>query len=311
MQHAVVTGAAGFIGRALVDRLCATGVQTIAVIRESSSDQFAFSCTSIAGDIEQPYLLDELLTPDTTVFHMASHASVAGSVRDPRYDFGVNVVGTLEILESVRRKKASLVFPSSAAVYDPNSALPHKENAPRYPASPYGAAKLACESYVQAYSRCYDLNLKIARLFNAYGPGMTRFAIFDFYRKIKRDPKVLEILGDGKQIRDYLYIDDAINGLIQIAVQGQAGEDYNLASGEPVKTIELAAMVAKTMGFEDIEIQVKGETFPGDISQWYADIEKIKSIGFQNTMDLETGLKRTIEWFSTLENDIAKKNLTK
>jgi UDP-glucose 4-epimerase len=249
------------------------------------------------GDIKEAGLLDPYLEPGTVVFHMAAHASVAGSVREPKFDFDTNLAAFIEVLESVRRCGASLVFPSSAAVFDSRQALPHTETARKQPVSPYGAAKLAAEAYCQAYHSAYLVDVKVARLFNVYGPGMTRFAIFDFYRKLASRPKQMEILGDGAQIRDYLYIDDVVGGLIRVAEMGVPGEDYNLASGEPTNTLELARHVARIMGVPEIEIVVKGQSFPGDVPRWYADIAKIQRLEFRPTIDLDQGLRKTIAWF--------------
>jgi len=290
LRHAVVTGAGGFIGRTLVEGLCRRGVEVVAISRHACD----LPCRCVPGDIEKPFLLDEFLTPETTVFHLAAHASVAGSVRDPRYDFNVNMAGFLEVLESVRLAGASLVFPSSASVFDPRQPLPHAETACKLPSSPYAAAKLAGESYCQAYHRCYGLDVKIARLFNVYGPGMTRFAIYDFYRKTCEAETHLEILGDGTQTRDYLYIDDAVEGLITIAERGESGEDYNLASGVPTTSLELARLMLELLGKTDLEITFAQTTFPGDVPQWYADIDKMRRLGFQVSVNLRRGLERTL-----------------
>ena len=123
-----------------------------------------------------------------------------------------------------------------------------------------------------------------------------RFAIHDIVRKIQNNNKTLEILGDGKQIRDYLYIDDAVHGLEIIASNGESGEDYNLASGEQVRLIDLAHLIAEEMDCSEIEIKPSGESFPGDVPKWYGDISKIKKIGFQQKTSLKDGLAKTVNW---------------
>lgn len=294
LEHVVVTGASGFVGRALIHRLIQEGVEVVAIAREPLDQE---GCKCVEGDIVNPGLLDEVLTPHTTVFHLASHASVAGSVRDPGYDFQVNVQGTLNVLESVRARRSSLIFTSSSAVFEPSLPLPHGETALQKPSSPYGAAKIAAEAYCTAYHRCYGTDVKIARLFNVYGPGMTRFAMRDFYKKLTANPIHLEILGDGNQIRDYLFIDDCVDGLVLIGAEGQAGEDYNLASGKPVSTMDLACLIAHTMSNMSVEISAKGESFPGDVPQWFANIDKVTALGFSPKVALDEGVQRTIAWF--------------
>ena len=293
IEQAIVTGADGFIGKRLVELLCRDGVKVTTVTRVRTS----LDCDGLIGDITTPGLLDHLLTPKSVVFHLAAHADVAKSVSEPVYDFEVNVKGTIQVLESIRKTNAQMVFPSSAAVYDPRQPLPHSELSRLKPSSPYAAAKIACESYCDAYAACYGLDIKVARLFNTYGPGMNRFAIRDFYLKILGNPDSVEILGDGSQIRDYLYIDDTVEGLISIASNGERGEKYNLASGIPVKTVELARLVAQTMGFPNAVMRLKGESFSGDVCQWFAEITKLSSLGWAPKISLEDGLKSTVEWF--------------
>lgn len=294
MKKAVVTGAGGFLGSALTHSLCARGYEVTAV---SHRDVQGLPCTAHACDIRTPNALTPWLCEDSILFHCAGHTSVSGSVREPRKDFEANVIGFLNALESARETGARVVFPSSAAVFAPEQQLPLSEGHLKGPVSPYGAAKLACETYAQTFSRCYGTDVRIARLFNVYGIGMTRFVIFDFYQKLKQDPTKLEMLGDGNQMRDYLYIDDAVAALMLIAETGSPGEDYNVGSGVPTLINELAGAVASTMGLHDIEISSLGRTFPGDIARWLADITKLQEMGFRQTVDLPDGLQKTIEWF--------------
>jgi UDP-glucose 4-epimerase len=148
---------------------------------------------------------------------------------------------------------------------------------------------------VQAYFACYNVDVRIARIFNVYGPGMTRFAIYDFWRKISQNRECIEILGDGEQLRDYLFLDDAVQAIITIAANGVAGEDYNVASGIPIHTADLARQVAACMGVQSIDVTTLGRSFPGDIPRWYADVRKLTSLGFCANTNLTTGLELTIQ----------------
>jgi len=125
---------------------------------------------------------------------------------------------------------------------------------------------------------------------------MRRFAIHDLIRKIQRNPERLDVLGDGTQVRDYLFIDDAVRGLVTVAACGRAGEDYNVASGEPVRLLDLARMIAIHMGTPGIRIDPTGKTFPGDTPRWYADTSKMRALGFTPQVSLDEGLRRTIAW---------------
>jgi nucleoside-diphosphate-sugar epimerase len=141
-------------------------------------------------------------------------------------------------------------------------------------------------------------------MFSVYGVGMNRFVIHDLIRRILGDPRRIEMRGDGEQIRDYLYIDDAVRGLVHIAENGAAGQDYNLASGAPVRLLDLARKIATLMGHPEIEIVPTGEPSPGDVPKWYADISKIATIGFKAQVSLDEGLLRTIRYLSEIQPPI-------
>jgi UDP-glucose 4-epimerase len=297
-HRAIVTGAAGFIGSAIVERLCNQGVEVIAVDKNPVSRE---DCKCIVLDISKPNTLDKYLSQDTVIFHMASKASVPGSVEDPVRDFNNTFYGLFQVLESAKKYDCRVIFPSTASIFDVNNSLPVTEKSYVKPSSPYGAAKISGESYCFAYYRCYGLDVRIARMFSVYGIGMNRFAIHDIVRKIQNNNKEITILGDGKQIRDYLYIDDVVDGLIKIATNGKPGEDYNLASGQGVMLLDLAKNIASIMGFQNIKISLTGESFPGDIPKWYGDITKINNIGFNQKIFLKNGLIKTIKWLESQE----------
>jgi UDP-glucose 4-epimerase len=292
-SRAVVTGASGFIGRALVPFLRHAGWSVVAVDRKPFPDP---SQRAVQIDVSVPGALDGLLDNETVLFHLAASADVAASVDDPRRDFENTFRGLFEILEATRRAGSRLIFPSTASIFDASNPLPLSERAFPRPSSPYAAGKLAGEAYCHAYHRCYSLDVRIARLFSVYGPGMFRFAIHDIVRKIQRNSREIAILGDGTQIRDYLFIEDALRGLTMIATAGRAGEEYNLASGVPVKLLDLTRCIAREMGCPDIDIRPTGQSFAGDTLRWYADVTKIRALGFEPATDLSTGLARTVAW---------------
>jgi len=301
-SRAVVTGASGFIGSALVRHLRSGGWRVIAVDRKAfpDPDQMVRQV-----DVAQEGALDGLLDRQTTVFHLAASADVAASVRNPRYDFDNTFRAVFEVLEAARMAGARVVFPSTASIVDPSNVLPLPERAFPRPTSPYAAGKLGGEAYCHAYHRSYGLDVRIARLFSVYGVGMFRFAIHDIVRKIQQNPHELSILGDGTQVRDYLFIDDAVRGLETVATHGAPGEEYNVASGQPVQLLELARTIAAMMGYPNIVVRPTGRSFAGDTPRWYADISKVRSLGFEPRVDLKTGLQRTIAWLLTQPVTIA------
>ncbi len=291
--RAVVTGASGFIGGALVRHLRAEGWRVLAIDRKPFADP---DQPALEIDVARPGALAGLLDNRTILFHMAASADVPASVADPRRDFENTFCGLFEVLEAARHAGSRLVFPSTASIFDASNELPLRERAFPRPSSPYAAGKLAGEAYCHAYHRCYAVDVRIARLFSVYGTGMYRFAIHDIIRKIQRDSSQVTILGDGSQIRDYLFIDDAVRGLVLIGTAGAAGEEYNLASGRPVSLLDLTRQIAALMGYPDIRIATTGKSFAGDTSRWYADITKIRALGFEPSVELHDGLLRTIAW---------------
>jgi len=295
LRRAVVTGASGFIGTALLRYLRAGGWTVVAVDRRPSPD----SEQPIRQlDVAQAGALDGLLDDRTVIFHMAASADVAGSVANPRHDFDNTFRGVFEVLEAARHAGSRVVFPSTASIFDVSNPLPLAERAFARPTSPYAAGKLGGEAYCHAYHRSFGVDVRIARLFSVYGVGMFRFAIHDIIRKIQQNHLQLTILGDGLQVRDYLFIDDAVRGLTMVATEGAAGEEYNVASGIPVQLFDLARLIAELMGHPQIRIQTTGRSFAGDTARWYADITKVRALGFEPCVDLRSGLLQTIAWLA-------------
>ncbi len=293
IKRAVVTGSSGFIGKALVEKLINLGADVIAIDR---NEVLGSKYSSYKFNLQEKGVLDKFLTKDTVLFHLAANANVQGSVLEPRLNFEDNIYSLIEVLESARKFGCRIIFPSTASIYDPSNILPLKETAYVKPTSPYAASKVAGEAYCYSYFRSYGLDIRIARMFSVYGYGMSRFAIHDIIKKIQNNKNEIEILGDGTQIRDYLYIDDVITGLLLIAQKGSPGEDYNLASGIPIKLLDLTLLIAELMGNPSIKIKLTGKSFEGDVLKWYADNSKIKNIGFHQKISINQGLLKTIEW---------------
>lgn len=288
--QAVVTGAAGFIGQALVRHLARLGEDVLAIDRHACPSAPA----ALQLDLSAPGVLADAVRDGATIFHLAASADVAASVRDPRHDLTNTFAPLFEVLETARRRGCRVVFPSTASVFDTSQPLPLAETAAKRPTSPYGAAKLAGEAYCAAYHRSYGTDTRVARLFSVYGPGMRRLAIHDLIAKVRRTPAEIELLGDGTQVRDYLYVDDAVRGLVVVATAGEAGQDYNVASGEPVRLLDLARAIATEMGYPGIRIVPTGRSFPGDTPRWFADIARVRALGFAPEVGLRDGLGRTI-----------------
>jgi UDP-glucose 4-epimerase len=300
----LVTGAGGYIGKALVRELLTRGDEVYSLLWSGDPKEKAENgSVSFSADVTRREDLEALKAiPFDTIFHLAARANVPLSVQDPIGDFQSNVIGTLNLLELARAIAIKrFIFLSSVSVLDPTNPLPLGETARTGPSSPYAAGKLASEGYCLAYFRTYGVPTTVVRLFNVYGPGFTRYVIWDLANKILKNPKNLGILGGGDQIRDYLFIDDTVRGIVLAAEKGLPGETYHLASGIPTRIKDLARLIAKSCGSPGIEIVSAGPTWPGDVAAWYADITKIKALGFLPSVSLDSGLTRTVSWIISLQ----------
>ena len=305
-RKVLVTGGAGFIGSHLVNALVMQGAKV------SVLDNLAHGCLDNLSDTRAAVVLycndlsdgDALQTAmrDTEiVFHLAANASVPRSVQQPTYDFRCNALGTLNLLDVARTTKpARCVVASSAAVYGQPSSFPIVEDSPLQPISPYGASKLSTEGLCCAFHASYDLPLTIARIFNTYGPRQPRFVMYDMYRKLRADPSRLEILGDGKQVRDYCFVADTVDALLRLGTLDAANcTAYNIASGCSHTVLDVASLLCELMGLTDVQQSFTGHSWPGDARRWEVSIAKLRqATGYQPCYDLKSGLECFVAWFN-------------
>lgn len=299
-NNALVTGGAGFIGSHLVDRLVendldVTVIDNLQAGKLENLENVKDRITFIEGDIRDIESLKKAIDDVDIVFHVGANASVPYSVENPRYDFETNALGTFNILDaSVNSDVKKVVYASSAAVYGEPEYRPIDEKHPLCPISPYGASKLAGESIGMVFKETYGLNFASIRIFNSYGPRQPRYVMYDFIMKLKKNPKKLEVLGTGEQIRDYCYVSDTVQAFMLVAEKGDG--IYNVASGTPTSIRELAEFMVSEIS-PGAKIQYGGKTWKGDINTLTADISKLGGLGFEPKVDLRTGVKKMIEWF--------------
>jgi UDP-glucose 4-epimerase len=298
----LITGGLGLVGAALASRLAAHGYQVTvmddaSVGRPEVLDGLAHT-QLLPGDVTRPEDFRRLPAgPWEAVYHLAAQANVPVSVADPRADFEVNALGTLNVLEWARGHDVKrLVYASTVAVYQAGTRMPLQEDAALSPSSPYGASKLAGEALVTAYHRTYGLATVVLRLFNVYGQGMTKYVIHDLVRKLIADPEHLEILGTGEQVRDYIHATDAARAFETAARHGDPGAVYNVGSGVPIRIRNLAERIIAVMGLSGVRTTFTGESWSGDIDAWYADISRMQGLGWAPEVPLDEGLRLTVEW---------------
>ncbi|MGE5328535.1 MAG: SDR family NAD(P)-dependent oxidoreductase [Deltaproteobacteria bacterium] len=298
-KRTLVTGGAGFIGSHMIDRLVNEGAKVTCIDNLSAGsvknlEQVIDEIEFIEGDIRNKTLIDKLTRNKDMVIHIAANASVPASVNNPYNDFESNVVGTFNILRAaVECNAGKVLYASSAAVYGNPIYIPVDEKHLLSPVSPYGATKLAGERMGFAYKKTYGLNFAAVRIFNTYGPRQPRYVMYDFVKKLLNNPKKLEVLGTGRQVRDYSYVGDTVAAMLIVAEKGE--DSYNIAGGNPITIKELAEMMAKELA-PYAQIEYGYETWKGDIEVLAADISKIKALGFIPKTDLKEGLVKMIEF---------------
>lgn len=303
----LVTGGYGFIGSHLVETLidrgaCVTVLDNMQAGKQSNLDAVSSRVRVLYGDIRDRRVVTRVAheVAPAVIFHLAANASVPGSVEEPLYDFETNCAGTFILLNTLRRVGSceKIVVVSSGAVYGEPSRFPIRESDPLRPISPYGSSKLGAETTARMFHSVYGLPVVIARLFNTYGPRMARFVMLDFLRKLQRDPRVLELLGTGQQVRDFNYVSDTVEGLLLLGELGGPGEAYNVSSGVSTSIIDLAHTMIAALGLANTtEIRCTGTSWVGDAQHWEVSIRKIADLGYQPSVLLAEGLERVIAWF--------------
>jgi UDP-glucose 4-epimerase len=303
--NVLVTGGAGFIGSHLVEALLS--YQANVTVLDCMNDNLMNNLGKRVSEIKFVNL--NILSPDAKelialnkfdiIYHLANNANVRSSIDNPSSDLEKNLLSTFYLLETIRVKSPDtcLVYLSSAAVYGNPRFIPIDESTPLAPISPYGVSKLAAERYVSVYRDLYGLKTVILRPFSVYGPRQTKLVIFDLINKLYKNPWELHLHGDGSQIRDFCYVDDAVRAILLVTLRGTlTGEVYNLASAQGISIAKLTELVSETMGIKPIVI-FSGSNRQGDPQEWVADIGRLNRIGYCPQINLSEGIQRTYQWF--------------
>lgn len=307
----VVTGGAGFIGSHLVELLVDAGAQVTVLDNFKSGSKSNLAkvedkITLIEADARtidwQQFLTDH---PCAVLIHFAANAYVPPSVENPRYDYEINFETPFRLLNVLRDMnwQGRFVFASTAAVYGNAIKIPIAEDDPTVPVSPYGVGKLAAERYVNVFSRLYGLKAASLRFFSAYGPRQRKQVVFDFMEKVRRNRDEMFIHGDGTQVRDFLYVEDAARSAMIVAEHGALqGEVYNVGAGESITIGELAASVCELMEAQP-KFVYSGANRPGDPEKLIVDISRLRGIGYEPQVNVAEGLRRTYAWYSQLNHE--------
>lgn len=311
-----MTGGAGFIGSTLVDALL-NQKWDVTVYDNLSTGSLSFleGPLGLSGHPKDPHfefvrgdLLDEemllkSLKGHDAVFHFAANADVRGGPKNTKKDFQQNTIATHNVLEAMRvHDVRNLIFTSSAVVYGEPEVFPTPEGYRSKQTSLYGASKLAAEALIEAYANYYDHGVQTFRFVSLLGERYTHGVVFDFVKKLIADPRVLEILGDGNQKKSYLYVGDAISGILTAFgrhLQERKGVHvYNLGHQSALNVCEVASLVTAEMGIPSPKYNFTGGArgWVGDSPYVHLDTSKLEALGWRPTLSIEEGVRRTTRY---------------
>jgi UDP-glucose 4-epimerase len=304
-KKVLVTGGAGFIGSHLVDQLADCTVRVLDDLSTGKEENLAGALARpnfelIRGDIRDEQLVAALLRDTDVVFHLACRG-VRHSIGHPVESHEVNAEGTLNLLVEARRAAVKrFVHISSSEVYGTARFAPMDENHPTYPETVYGAAKLAGEAYARAYHQTYKLPTVVVRPFNNFGPRshhegdsgevIPRFSVWALN---KQRPI---IFGDGKQTRDFIYVEETAHWLRRVAeCDALVGQTINLGSGKETSVNDLADIIYETVGLGKLNPDYQPQR-PGDVQRHLADVRRAKEVlGFHTRISVREGIGRLIQ----------------
>jgi len=296
-RAAVVTGAAGFLGRRLAMSAAAQGYRIIAIghgVQECDGDPFVSEWHE--GDVSLETLANCSVEPDV-VFHCAGGASVAHSFEQPHRDFQRTVESTVSVLEFARtaKRRPAVVLPSSAAVYGCAAVQPIGVNSRLNPVSPYGLHKRIAEDLTNSYAKRFGLRASIVRLFSVYGPGLRKQLLWDACQRLTTGDGVFG--GSGAETRDWLHVDDAASLMVQASTRASPEcPIVNGGTGTAVPISSILDELCSELG-AGTSIEFSGLSRPGDPTDYVADISEAIGWGWRPAHHWRTGIREYARWF--------------
>lgn len=307
-----VTGGAGFIGSNMTDRLLAQGDGVVVYDNFSTgrrefleqaqkNDRF----TLVEGDTLDEDRMAHAMRGCDFVFHFAANADVRMGCEHPAKDLRQNTVATFHVLEAMRKNNiGSIGFSSTGSVYGEAQVIPTPEDAP-FPVqtSLYGASKLACEGLLAAYAQGFGFTVYIFRFVSILGERYTHGHVFDFYKKLKENPESLHILGDGKQKKSYLYVQDCLDAILTVTARAKEPVNiYNLGTDEYCEVDDSASWIAERMGLHPEFTHAGGKRgWIGDNPFIYPDTKKVRSLGWKPSYGIREGVLKTVDYLESNE----------
>ena len=311
-MKAFVSGGAGFIGSSLVERLLDVGHEVTVYDNLSTGllqfleyardfDRFRL----VEGDLLDEGSLSEAIAGHEFVFHLAANADVRFGTEHPRRDLEQNTIVTNNVLEAMRKNGISkIAFASTGSVYGDVTVIPTPENAP-FPiqTSLYAASKLAGEGLIAAYCGGFGFQSWIFRFVSILGERYTHGHVFDFYRKLKQNPSRLEVLGNGKQRKSYLYIQDCIDAMLfALEKSNESVNVLNLGVDGYCEVNDSIGWICEELGVTPkLEYSGGDRGWIGDNPFIFLDTSKIRDLGWKPKLSIQDGVLKTIQYLKTNE----------
>jgi UDP-glucose 4-epimerase len=312
MENIFITGAAGFIGSNLVDRLLAEGKHVVGWDDFSTGlKQFLEGALTrpnfklVEGDCLDLPALTRAMAGSDTVFHLSANADVRFGLEHPAKDLQQNTVATFNVLEAMRANGIkTIAFSSTGSVYGEAEIIPTPENHP-FPVqtSLYASSKLAGEAMISSYCEGFGFEGYLFRFVSILGERYTHGHVFDFYRQLLDHPDHLKVLGNGLQRKSYLYVQDCVNAMLHVMNLGTAKQArhrtgiYNLGTDEYVQVNDSIRHICGALGLKPrLEYSGGNQGWVGDNPFIFLDTRKIRGTGWKTTLTIEQGIGRTLSW---------------
>jgi UDP-glucose 4-epimerase len=311
-MRALVTGAAGFIGSTLVDRLLGDG-HTVVGLDNFASGR-ATNIEHLADNPEFFFVEADIVTADLdtvleeyspeVVFHLAAQIDVRHSVADPQFDASVNVVGTVRLAEAARKVGVRKIVHTSSggSIYGVPPTYPTSEEVPTDPHSPYAASKVAGEIYLNTFRHLYDTECSHIAPANVYGPRQDphgEAGVVAIFAQALLESKPTKVFGDGSNTRDYVFVDDVVDAFVKASGDAGGGQRFNVGTGVETSDRQLHTAVANAVGAPD-----DPEFHPprlGDLKRSCLDISRGERVlGWHPQVGLDEGVRRTVEYFRSV-----------
>ncbi|OBH21158.1 SDR family NAD(P)-dependent oxidoreductase [Mycolicibacter terrae] len=306
-MKAFVTGGAGFIGSSLVDRLLQRGDEVVAYDNLSTGiDEFLSEARKSAkfsfvqGDVLDETTLTRAMSGMDIVFHLAANADVRFGTRHPRKDLEQNTIATHNVLEAMRANGIKkIVFSSTGSVYGEAAVIPTPEACP-FPVqtSLYAASKLAGEGLISAYCEGFGFQGWIFRFVSILGERYTHGHVFDFYKSLLDNPGQLPVLGDGKQRKSYLYIQDCISAMFTALQRARDNVNvFNLGTDQYCEVNDSIGWITESLGLSPQRVYAGGDRgWVGDNPFIFLDTTKIRSLGWAPALTIREAVLRTLTY---------------